>query len=363
MEEETREICSMADKAKPHKIVFILTLTVIITIIHYASIREHSGYHFLHRELYFIPILLTALWFGLWYSFLAALAISALYVPHVVYSQAPENRVLTVGMQVLIFNLVAVMMGWLVDRQKKEHEKALESENLAVLGRAAGVVGDEMKYLLGGLKKLAEQVKGRNGSELEQSLEAEVERMERIFDVLASFVPEEQRNLISCGVNTIVRDQADRHRESLRKSGIRLELMLDKADCPTMMDPKQIERVLKNLIHNAAEVSTSGQTISIRSGRADNFCRIEVQDQGPGIRPEHLPKIFTPFFTTKERGQGLALASSKKILRDMGGDIHVASTWGKGAIFTLEIPCDCPDRSSADGPIRSIIEGRTVSQF
>jgi C4-dicarboxylate-specific signal transduction histidine kinase len=65
---------------------------------------------------------------------------------------------------------------------------------------------------------------------------------------------------------------------------------------------------------------------------------VEVQDQGPGIRPEHLPKMFVPFFTTKEKGTGLGLAASKKIMHDLGGDIQVASTGAEGSTFTLTIP-------------------------
>jgi signal transduction histidine kinase len=86
------------------------------------------------------------------------------------------------------------------------------------------------------------------------------------------------------------------------------------------------------------EVSTPGQSITVSSERQSDHCRVEVRDQGPGIRPEHLSKIFVPFFTTKEKGTGLSLAACKKIMRDLGGDIQVASTWGEGATLTLMIP-------------------------
>ena len=98
--------------------------------------------------------------------------------------------------------------------------------------------------------------------------------------------------------------------------------------------------MLDQLIKNAFEVTPPHKHITIRSRRGGAFCRIEVQDQGSGILPEHLPKMFSPFFTTKKNGQGLALAGSRKVLRDLGGDIQVTSTRGEGATFTMIIPRD-----------------------
>ena len=87
-------------------------------------------------------------------------------------------------------------------------------------------------------------------------------------------------------------------------------------------------------------------------------CIIEVKDEGPGIRPEHLPKIFTPFFTTKKNGQGLALAGCRKTLRDMGGDIQVDSRLGDGATFTLIIPRDYSGKPLINDPVASVLQGR-----
>ena len=97
----------MSEKTKPYKISLIIAFTALITVMHYATIREHPGYHFLHRELYFIPILLTSFWFGLRNGLTTAVIISFLYAPHILYYSGPNNRLITVTMQVLVFNLVA----------------------------------------------------------------------------------------------------------------------------------------------------------------------------------------------------------------------------------------------------------------
>jgi signal transduction histidine kinase len=353
----------MKDKTKPYKATLIYTLTALITVLHYATIKDHPGYHFLHRELFFIPILLTSFWFGLRHGLTAAVFVSLLYAPHILYYSGPHNRMLTVGIQLLVFNLVAVVLGWLVDRQKKEHEEAVAVENLAVLGRAAGAVGDELKYLLGSLKKLAKQAKEDHDPDLDHKIKKETERMAHIVEVLTSFISHDRNDLLSCDINEVIRKQVDLHRHMLQKASVSLKVDTDETGCPTMVNPDKIEWIINNLIQNAAEVSSPGKSIFIQSSREDEHCMIEVKDEGPGIHPEHLPKIFTPFFTTKEKGQGLALAGSKKILRDMGGDIRASSRLGDGATFVITIPRDYVDKPLVNDPVKSVMRGEPVSHL
>ena len=90
---------------------------------------------------------------------------------------------------------------------------------------------------------------------------------------------------------------------------------------------------------------------------------MEIEDEGSGIKPEHLPNIFKPFFTTKETGQGLALGSCRKSLLDMGGDIEVASVYGKGATFILAIPREYSGKALAVDPVTSVIQGQKVERI
>lgn len=353
----------MTDDTHSYKPMLIIVLTALITVVHYVSIREHPGYHFLHREFYFIPILLTCFWFGFKYGLFSALAISILYAPHALYYTGPHSPWWTVVMQVLIFILVAVLLGWLVDRQKKEHAEAVAVENLAVLGRAAGVVGDEIKYLLASLKKLTKEAEAGCNPDLTRSFKKETDRMEHIVEVLTSFVAEKREDLLSCDINAIIRKETDKQAPALEKTGITLNMTTGDNGCPTMVNPAQIQKILENIIQNAVEVSSPGKSIFIRSYRKENNCFVEVKDQGPGIRPEHLPKIFTPFFTTKKNGQGLALAGSRKILRDMGGDLHVSSRLGEGAMFTLVIPRDYSGKPLINDPVASVIKGKSPTRL
>lgn len=329
----------MHTERKSLKIGFITGVVVLITVLHYSTIHGHLALHILHRELYFVPILLASFWFGLKFGFATALIVSLVYAPHVFFYNDPHSNFLTVASQILVFNIFAVVLGWLVDRQRRQQIEIIEFEKLALLGRAAVALGYDMKDILEALKAMVHP-KGLQSTELDRDFDHEMARLERMVNTLSSFASPESVQLLSTDINHVVSERVERHQEKAKKAKIILESHLDERGCPTRTDAEKIGRVLDILIDNAMEVSSSGQTISLWSHRGGVYCRVEVKDQGPGIRPDHLPKIFTPFFTTKENGTGLGLAACKKIMRDLGGDIQVTSKRGQGATFTLIVPRD-----------------------
>jgi C4-dicarboxylate-specific signal transduction histidine kinase len=144
---------------------------------------------------------------------------------------------------------------------------------------------------------------------------------------------------------------------------LNLETDLDEKGCPSQVNVKTIGWVIDQIIKNALDVSSKGQTIRIRSFRNGDHCEIIIADEGSGIKPEHLPNIFKPFFTTKKEGQGLALAGCRKIMSDIGGDIQVDSNWGEGAAFTLVVPRDYSGKPLAVDPIETIIQGEKVERL
>jgi signal transduction histidine kinase len=107
-------------------------------------------------------------------------------------------------------------------------------------------------------------------------------------------------------------------------------------------DQSQVQQVVLNLLLNAAEAThTKTERRVAVSTRADGgFVRLVVADNGEGIAPENLAKIFHPFFTTKPEGKGvgLGLAVSYGIIEAHGGDIEVTSKVGEGATFTVSLP-------------------------
>jgi signal transduction histidine kinase len=328
----------MKTTKKTAQIGLIVLAISIITILHYSSAHGTVRGHIIHRELYFIPILLGSLWFGLKGGLATSLTISLVYAPYVVVDGETRRDLWPVFFQIMMFNVVAVLVGFLVERGKRQQEKMFAMEKSAALGRAAKAVGHEIQELFEALKTIADRPEASEQGELNRGLNKELARLEQLVEILS--VPKTTGNLklFSHDINDIIRERVKRYRVPANKKGVMIHTDLDAEGCPSWVDAETIGRVLDQIIENALEVSTPGKAIHVRSTRRLDQCEVRIADEGPGIKPEHLPKIFKPFFSTKEKGDGLALSSSQKILRDMGGEIQVESRFGSGATFTVIVP-------------------------
>jgi PAS domain S-box-containing protein len=137
----------------------------------------------------------------------------------------------------------------------------------------------------------------------------------------------------------VVRDSAN-----LAASGSNVSCQFDLPDqaLAVMADEGQLAQVFQNLVRNGVEAMPRGGTVRVQLSRqtgndGDEIC-IAVTDQGPGIAPELLDKIFLPFFSTKERGSGLGLAVAYSIIQNHGGRIQVSSALGVGTTFRVSLP-------------------------
>jgi two-component system sensor histidine kinase HydH len=119
----------------------------------------------------------------------------------------------------------------------------------------------------------------------------------------------------------------------------------NRGDLPeVLLDADRLHQVLLNLFLNGIEAMDHGGVLTVRAEAAAAGRRMEIRvsDTGSGIRPEDLPNIFEPYFTTKPGGTGLGLAIAHHIVEAMGGEIAVQSAPGAGTTFTLRIPVPSP---------------------
>lgn len=104
------------------------------------------------------------------------------------------------------------------------------------------------------------------------------------------------------------------------------------------LDPQLFKTALLNLFVNAVQAMPEGGSLSVTLEPEASWVTVRIEDTGAGIAPENLPKIFTPFFTTKEAGNGLGLEEVHKVIQAHQGWIEVNSEQGKGTLFTIKIP-------------------------
>jgi PAS domain S-box-containing protein len=155
----------------------------------------------------------------------------------------------------------------------------------------------------------------------------------------------------------VVRDSAN-----LAASGSNVQCQFDlpNESCVVTGDEGQLAQVFQNLVRNAVEAMPGGGVVEVRVSRqkgkrVDEVC-IEVSDHGAGIAPEAIEKIFTPFFTTKDKGSGLGLAVAFSIVQNHGGRIQVSSKPGLGTTFRVSLHA-LKGRESVPSPSQELQPG------
>jgi len=148
-------------------------------------------------------------------------------------------------------------------------------------------------------------------------------------------------------------------------------ITIDKDLWPVKADQGQIVQVIQNIVMNASDAMPDGGTVEITAGNADipkggnpllpdggEFVRIAIKDSGTGIPEQVLSRIFDPYFTTKEKGTGLGLATSFSIIRNHDGLIDVKSEVGKGSTFTIYLHASKAQEEEEETQVLSPAPGR-----
>ncbi len=247
-----------------------------------------------------------------------------------------------------------------VEEKSKElqraHDHVVHVEKMASIGKMAAVVAHEINNPLSGiltyaklLKKWTQRVNADDAKRQEISdcltlIEGESKRCGDLVKNLLTFSRSAPMNLEWTNVNQIVDRCVRLVQHHLDIGSIQLQLeMAD--DVPIMhCDPAQVEQVLLALVMNALDAMPRGGNLLLRTRSLPQSRQVELQvrDDGIGIPPDLLPRLFEPFLTTKETGKGvgLGLAISKTIIERHGGQIEVESQPGRGTTFYIFLPVD-----------------------
>jgi len=166
----------------------------------------------------------------------------------------------------------------------------------------------------------------------------EIDRLNRIIlDFLFAVRPmnvEPRRG----SINEFIRELAAFVSFELKEARIECVLNLEENLSAVDFDAALMKQVFLNLIKNASAAMSGGGTLTITTEDAEGEIRITVADTGRGISEEDFPKIFEPYFTTKETGTGLGLTVVFKVVKEHKGDINVKSREGEGTVFTITLP-------------------------
>lgn len=244
---------------------------------------------------------------------------------------------------------------YVVKRLKATQEQLIQAEKLTSLGQLAAAIAHELNNPLAGVlvyARLLSKKLGSDGLPKEEALsylskiEAEVSRSSGIIRNLLDFARQSEPRLRVVDVNQVI-DQAlslVSHQAQLQNVEIVKEFRCD--GCFVMADLDQLRQVFTNLILNAIQAMSQGGKLTLQTeiiseegpgGEKQEWVKVDIADTGCGISKENMRRLFTPFFTTKERGKGvgLGLAVVHGIVQRHKGKIKVNSEVDKGTTFTI----------------------------
>jgi len=244
-----------------------------------------------------------------------------------------------------------------VDEKTRELKRTLEEvlhvEKMASIGKMAAVVAHEINNPLSGILTYAKLLrkwvdrgqateKKQEATECLDLIAAESRRCGDLVKNLLTFSRTAPMNLESTDVNVIVNRCVMLVRHQMEMGGVQLQLEMAEGLPPAQCDGAQIEQVLLALVMNAIDALPRGGNLWLKTrlSKSTQEIEFEVRDDGVGIAPELLPRMFEPFLTTKESGHGvgLGLAVSRSIIERHRGKIEVKSEIGKGTTFVVSLP-------------------------
>ncbi|HVK75371.1 MAG TPA: ATP-binding protein [Kofleriaceae bacterium] len=230
-------------------------------------------------------------------------------------------------------------------------ETARRAERLATVGHLAAGIAHEIRNPLASISGSIELLANTpQASPDDRALMAivvrEIERLDRLINELLEYASPRPREAVEFDLATLVAEAVQVMRQDRTWGAIEWTTELPAGPIVITADPAKLRQVVWNLCRNGAEAAAGGGGhVTVRARVTGAVVAVEIEDDGPGIAPEHVARIFDPFFTTKQKGTGLGLATCHAIVAEHGGALTVASEVGRGTRFTATLP-----RQAAIGP-------------
>jgi PAS domain S-box-containing protein len=264
-----------------------------------------------------------------------------------------------------------IISGRDVTELKRLEEQLIQAEKLAAMGQMLAGVAHELNNPLTAILGVTELLRENQGFEESSKRQLDLthrqaRRAARIVQNLLEFSRPASPQKNPVDVNTLIERTLQLQDHSLRRNNIQVDFQAQ-PDLPAVIgDANQLIQVFLNLVTNAEqairEVREAGR-VQIRAGRIGSHISVTVQDDGVGIAPDALPRLFDPFYTTKRPGggTGLGLSICMSIVREHGGSIDVETLPAGGSAFTVYLPV-APDEGASSSPESGVLETKPPAE-
>jgi two-component system sensor histidine kinase HydH len=353
----------MLPRVTSWRVAVLAASIAVVSILRYSTGPASNLPHELSLRLYYIPILVSAYWYGVTGGLIVAAVSSIAYVNRV-FGVAPTLDPARLA-EVVVFHLFGVAVGLLASAQRRvmdqyrtaattlqeantrlreSHEQIRRIDRLKTLGEVAAGLAHEIRHPLASISGALEIIEARSleGSpegEFSRLAMAEVQRLDRLVWEFLRYARPHDPEFRMMSLHEVVTQVVMLLRVEAERAHVTLELE-PRALAPfdVAIDPLQIEQVLLNVILNAIQATPSGKRVMVREDVQAHEVIVDVVDEGSGISPEDLPRVFDPFFTTKEKGTGLGLAIAHHIVVRHQGRLEVQQTSSSGTSFRIGLP-------------------------
>ena len=235
-----------------------------------------------------------------------------------------------------------------ITESRRTAEKTIESERLNALTLLAAGVAHELGNPLNSLnihlqlmERQARKLKGKEGEELQQSIEicrGEINRLDSIVTQFLRAIRPSRPQVQPENINAIVEEAVRFFSGEIEARDIVVETEL-RSDLPLLrLDRNQMKQAFYNVIKNSFEAMRRRGILRIQTDMDESHVRVSFIDTGGGMSAETLSHVFEPYYTTKGSGTGLGLLIVRRIVREHGGELAIESTEGKGLTLTIRLP-------------------------
>lgn len=363
-------------------------MVAVVSLLHYNTPTMKWQYHLIYMQSYFIPILLAAFQFGVRGGLGTAAAVSLIYFPHIMlqWGGLVETNLMRY-LQIGLFNIIGYLTGLKAQKEmeeknryqktadelreslellKSQSEKLDEMEEqlrmadrLAVVGELTASLAHEVRNPLGSIQGTVEILRdelplNEQNSEFFQILIEETNRLSSVVENYLGFSRKQRHEVSRFDIREITQNVRVLLENRARKEGVSIQVDQPESSIMLEADPNQLRQIFVNLVLNSLQAMEEGGKITLQARvevnpeirekfvdfppHTDAVLVVSVKDEGPGIPPADLEKIFHPFYTTKANGTGLGLAIVKRTVERNRWQMEVHSQSGKGATFTIYIP-------------------------
>jgi len=358
----------------------LVAVIALITVSHDLTPLNRQAQHDILVRLYYFPIVLGGLWFGVRGGLGAAALITLVYLPHVLIV---DHGPMTIGyvLEIPIFLAVGLLIGLVVDRQE-HYRRGLEiqaetlaqshrdlqeqtrllleketqlrrADRLSALGQLSAGLAHEIRNPLGAIKGAVEILQedyptGHPKAEFYAILLKEVERLNDVLTNFLSFARPVTPHLAPLDVRSVLTALEGLTSGQARAQRVQIFTSFHQGPSRVMADETLLKQAFLNIMLNAVEAMPSGGDLAISTrlspagatGDRPEWVEVVFDDTGLGVQEEDLGRIFDPFFTTKRDGTGLGLAITHRIIENHHGTIRVTSQRGKGTTFVVTLPLE-----------------------